>query len=145
MSAHRTASSGSPGQAPLHFVHPRQFKANTQQAVDDPLLRKNFRSAMDFLQNKRSGHFSDRIEFEKLRQVGEAIRRYSLSRLPDLLEQLEHKLTDRGVQVHWASNAEEANASTPPTARSAPRSARPSRNSAAPRDPFTSPPTPLGA
>lgn len=110
MSAHRTASSGSPGQAPLHFVHPRQFKANTQQAVDDPLLRKSFRSAMDFLQAKRSGHFSDRIEFEKLREVGEAIRRYSLSRLPDLLEQLEQKLTERGVKVHWASNAEEANA-----------------------------------
>ena len=42
--------------------------------------------------------------------MGEAIRQYSLSRLPDLLEQLEQRLGERGVQVHWAATPEDANA-----------------------------------
>jgi L-lactate dehydrogenase complex protein LldF len=96
--------------APLHFVDPRQFKANTRVAVDDAHLRRSFRSAMDFLQAKRAGHFADRVTFESLRGVGEAIRQYSLSKLPDLLEQLEANLSARGVQVHWAQTPAEANA-----------------------------------
>jgi len=96
--------------APLHFVDPRRFKANTQEAVGDAHLRASFRSAMDFLQAKRAAHFGEAEAFEPLRHVGEAIRRYSLSRLPALLEQLERNLVAAGVQVHWASTPEEANA-----------------------------------
>ncbi|MEX8497925.1 MAG: LutB/LldF family L-lactate oxidation iron-sulfur protein [Leptothrix ochracea] len=96
--------------APLHFVDPRQFKANTRVAVDDAHLRRSFRSAMDFLQTKRAGHFGDVATFESLRGVGEAIRQYSLSKLPDLLEQLEANLIQHGVQVHWAETPEQANA-----------------------------------
>ncbi len=95
---------------PLHFVDPRHFKHNTQAAVDDGDLRRSFRSAMDFLQNRRAAHFSDRAGFERLRAVGESIRQYSLSRLPDLLEQLERRLGERGVLVHWADTPEQANA-----------------------------------
>jgi L-lactate dehydrogenase complex protein LldF len=95
-------------EAPLHFVDPRQFKANTREAVDDAHLRRSFRSAMDFLQAKRAAHFHDTTAFDTLRHVGEAIRQYSLSKLPDLLEQLEQRLTQRGVQVHWAATPEEA-------------------------------------
>ena len=97
-------------EAPLSFVDPRRFKANSQVSVDDPHLRRSFRSAMDFLQTKRAAHFGEGATFEPLRRLGEAIRKYSLSRLPDLLEQLETRLVERGVQVHWAANAEEANA-----------------------------------
>ena len=105
--AHATAASAV---APLHFVDPRHFKANTREAVDDAHLRASFRSAMDFLQTKRAAHFGDAAAFDELRHVGEAIRQYSLSRLPDLLEQLEASLTARGVQVHWAATPAEANA-----------------------------------
>ncbi len=112
-------------EAPLTFVDPRQFKANTRVAVDDAHLRQSFRSAMDFLQTKRAAHFGSaqgelppsqtaerqsKAAFETLRRVGEGIRQYSLSKLPDLLEQLEARLTERGVQVHWAGTPEEANA-----------------------------------
>ncbi len=97
-------------EAPLQFVDPRRFKANSQVSVDDPQLRRSFRSAMDFLQTKRAVHFGEPATFEPLRGLGEAIRQYSLSRLPELLEQLEARLTERGVQVHWAATAEEANA-----------------------------------
>ena len=94
---------------PLQFVDPRRFKAATREAVDDAHLRASFRSAMDFLQARRAVHFADVGAFERLRRVGESIRRHALSRLPDLLEQLEAKLVERGVQVHWAATPEDAN------------------------------------
>jgi len=96
--------------APLHFVDPRRFKENAREAVNDAHLRASFRSAMDFLQAKRASHFGEAQTFEPVRQVGESIRRHSLSRLPELLETLERNLLARGVQVHWASTPEEANA-----------------------------------
>ncbi|MFM2068895.1 MAG: hypothetical protein RLZZ584_3804 [Pseudomonadota bacterium] len=104
--------------ATLHFVDPRQFKANTRVAVDDAHLRRSFRGAMDFLQTRRAAHFgatggvagADTTDFEQLRDVGRAIRQYSLSRLPELLEQLEANLVARGVLVHWAATPAEANA-----------------------------------
>ena len=96
--------------APLQFIDPRRFKANTREAVDDAHLRRSFRGAMDFLQTRRAAHFADTDAFERLRRLGEALRQYSLSKLPDLLELLEQRLTERGVQVHWAATPEEANA-----------------------------------
>jgi L-lactate dehydrogenase complex protein LldF len=65
---------------------------------------------MDFLQAKRRAQFPDQDELQGLRDLGSAIRRYSLAHLPDLLEQLEAKLTANGIQVHWAQTPEEANA-----------------------------------
>ncbi len=95
---------------PLHFVDPRRFKASTQAAVSDAHLRASFRQAMDFLQQRRAVHFGDRAAFEALRRTGEEIRQHALAHLPDLLEQLEANLVARGVQVHWARDAAEANA-----------------------------------
>ena len=105
-----SAAAAATAEAPLHFVDPRRFKASTREAVSDAHLRKSFRSAMDFLQSRRASHFGDVDGFERLRGVGESIRRYSLSKLPELLEQLEASLSARGVQVHWAATPAEANA-----------------------------------
>lgn len=96
--------------APLNFVAPAQFKDRARQALDDPKLRASFRGAMDFLQNKRTVQFPDGDELERLRDLGEAVRQHALAQLPDLLVQLEQKLTAAGVQVHWAETADEANA-----------------------------------
>lgn len=94
----------------LHFVAPADFRERTRAALDDPKLRKSFRGAMDFLQDKRSVQFPDGDELERLRDLGEAIRQHALAHLPTLLVQLEAKLTAAGVQVHWAATADEANA-----------------------------------
>ena len=93
----------------IHFQPDDAFKERSRVAVHDPAQRKNFRSAMDFLQEKRRVQFPDRDELAGLRELGSAIRRYSLARLPDLLEQLEKNLTANGIQVHWAETADEAN------------------------------------
>jgi L-lactate dehydrogenase complex protein LldF len=63
---------------------------------------------MDFLVNKRAAQFPDPIAYEALRVKGEQIRKYSLSKLPDLLLQLEANLQRNGIHVHWAETPEEA-------------------------------------
>jgi L-lactate dehydrogenase complex protein LldF len=93
---------------PLHFQAPGTFKTRVQDVLDNPDLRKSFRGAMDFLMQKRSAQFPDDAQFQALRLQGEAIRQYSLSKLPDLLELLEKNLIANGIQVHWAANASEA-------------------------------------
>lgn len=93
----------------LQFVPASEFKARSGTAVNDAHLRQSFRGAMDFLIGKRAAHFPDPVAFERQRVLAEHIRQYSLARLPDLLELLERKLTENGVQVHWAENAEQAN------------------------------------
>jgi L-lactate dehydrogenase complex protein LldF len=86
------------------------FKARSKAVLDNEGQRKNFRGAMDFLQAKRRAQFSDGEELQGLRNLGSAIRQYSLANLPRLLTELEAKLTANGVQVHWAQDAGEANA-----------------------------------
>ena len=93
----------------VHFVPPADFKARARAALQDEALRTSFRGAMDFLQARRSVQFTDADEFEALRDLGEAIRQHALGRLPELLVELEARLTAAGVQVHWAETADEAN------------------------------------
>ena len=70
-------------------IHPAEdFKERSRQVLNDPGQRKNFRGAMDFLQAKRRNQFPDEEEREGLRELGSAIRKYSLAHLPRLLEQL---------------------------------------------------------
>ncbi|WP_440217077.1 LutB/LldF family L-lactate oxidation iron-sulfur protein [Chromobacterium piscinae] len=91
-------------------VYPsRAFKDNAKLALTDDKLRRSLRGSMDFLMAKRLAAFPDEAELSTLRTLGEGIRQRCLSRLPELLEQLEEKLTANGVQVHWAETAEEAN------------------------------------
>jgi L-lactate dehydrogenase complex protein LldF len=75
----------------------------------DPVLRRSFRGAMDFLADKRAAQFPDEAAFQRLRALGERIRQHALSRLPQLLVQLEAQLHANGIQVHWAEDADDAN------------------------------------
>ncbi len=93
---------------PMHFMPGPGFRSRSKEVLDNPFLRQSFRGAMDFLMQKRAAQFPDPANLEALRSQGEAIRKYSLSRLPDLLEQLEANLTRNGIQVHWAENPEQA-------------------------------------
>ncbi|MBI6853296.1 iron-sulfur cluster-binding protein [Pseudomonas cichorii] len=85
------------------------FRSRAHQALGDTQLRGNFRRAMDSLMTKRAAAFSDPEEREDLRALGNAIRARALSKLPDLLEQLERNLIRNGVNVHWAETVEQAN------------------------------------
>jgi L-lactate dehydrogenase complex protein LldF len=95
---------------PMHFHPAAGFAERSRAAVNDAHLRRSFRGAMDFLQAKRLAQFPDPAELSALRDLGAAIRRHALANLPQLLEQLEERLTANGVQVHWAETPDEANA-----------------------------------
>ena len=95
---------------PAVEIHQPDFRERAHEALGDPQLRGNFRRAMDSLMTKRAAALSNPDEREDLRSLGNAIRARALSKLPDLLEQMERNLIRNGVQVHWAETVEEANA-----------------------------------
>ena len=89
--------------------HEARFHREVSRALNDAQLRKNFKFAMENFIQKRKQIFSDDAETEQLRELGNSIKKRALSRLPELLEQLESKCTKNGIQVHWAETTSEAN------------------------------------
>ena len=85
------------------------FKSNIEAALKDQQLRRNLRNAMDILVDKRQAVFPDSDELKRLRAAGNAIKRRALKQLPQLLETLEAKCTQNGIQVHWAEDTDQAN------------------------------------
>ncbi|XKE45238.1 iron-sulfur cluster-binding protein [Halomonas organivorans] len=86
---------------------PRAFHEQAREALDNPQIRANFRSAMDGLMAKRRDSFGD-WDLETLRELGANIRLRALARLPDLLERLEANCEANGIRVHWAEDGEQA-------------------------------------
>jgi L-lactate dehydrogenase complex protein LldF len=85
------------------------FAGRARVALDDPTLRRNFRRAMDGLMAKRAAQFPDPAEWTATRARAAAVRARALAKLPELLERLEARLQDSGIQVHWAETTDEAN------------------------------------
>jgi L-lactate dehydrogenase complex protein LldF len=85
------------------------FDIRIRDALADERVRGNFRRAMDGLMQRRLDLFPDPAAMESLRQHGMRIKAQALSRLPELLEQLEERLSKNGIIVHWAETTEEAN------------------------------------
>lgn len=90
-------------------TQPQYFKPQAKAALADPVIRNNFRGAMDFLRHKRASVFPDQPAFDQLQATAEAIRKRALQQLPDLLERLEKNCLANGIQVHWAETADQAN------------------------------------
>jgi len=88
---------------------PLDFENNVSRALKDTQLIKNIQSAMETLVLKRKNIFSDPAEIEQLRVLGNSIKNKALGKLPELLERLEKKCTQNGIQVHWAETTTEAN------------------------------------
>jgi L-lactate dehydrogenase complex protein LldF len=86
-----------------------KFRQNVLRALSDQQLRNNFKFAMGNFILKRKQVFPDEGETEQLRSIGNAIKKRALQKLPQLLEQLEEKCTQNGIQVHWAQTTLEAN------------------------------------
>ena len=85
------------------------FDENVSRALNDTQLIKNIKAAMGTLVAKRKTIFSDDAEIEQLRSLGNVLKKKALSKLPQLLEQLEEKCTQNGIKVHWAETISEAN------------------------------------
>ena len=92
---------------PVQTFTPQAFHRQAHDALENPQIRANFRKAMDGLMGKRRTAFDD-WDLETLRELGANIRLRALSKLPDLLEQLEANCEANGIRVHWAENGEQA-------------------------------------
>jgi len=90
--------------------HPEISAAMVSEKVDtlvDAGTREFVTTDCGCLMAKRKAAF-DGWDLETLRDLGANIRMKALSNLPDLLEQLEQKLTGNGIKVHWAVDGDEA-------------------------------------
>ncbi len=91
---------------------PGQYRAlheRIHRALGRSQVRDNFRRAMDGIRAHRAEQFPDAAYLAGLRRQAHAIRQKAMARLPELLEQLERRLTENGIQVHWAEDAAQAN------------------------------------
>ncbi|MEJ2621584.1 MAG: LutB/LldF family L-lactate oxidation iron-sulfur protein [Candidatus Thiodiazotropha sp.] len=88
----------------------RAFYQRIDKALHNNQLRRNFRSAMDGIRQRRLAQFPNDQQLQALRNQAKAIRNRSLTNQADLLEKLESKLIENGIQVHWAETPLQANA-----------------------------------
>lgn len=86
------------------------FPKAAGRALRDTQMRRNVGHATRTIRAKRLAAVGECDDWEQLRLAGSEIKRDVLARLPELLEQLEANVTARGGVVHWARDADEANA-----------------------------------
>lgn len=89
---------------------PSSFRKNVKRDLADSQLRQNFRGAIDYFAAKRRSGIGDEAQFEQLRELSRLIKQRCLIKLPQLLEQLETKLEQNGIKIHWAETTQQANA-----------------------------------
>jgi L-lactate dehydrogenase complex protein LldF len=87
-----------------------QFAANAKRAVNDGQLRRNLRKATSSIRERRASAVAEMPDWQALRTAGAAIKDKVLLHLDRYLEQFEQAASGRGAQVHWAGDADEANA-----------------------------------
>ncbi|WP_420752632.1 LutB/LldF family L-lactate oxidation iron-sulfur protein [Rhodococcus sp. O3] len=87
-----------------------KFPDAAHHELADSQLRRNIGKATHTIRAKRLRVTGEVPDWEALRDAGAAVKADVLARLPELLEQLEAAVTARGGVVHWAADADEANA-----------------------------------
>jgi L-lactate dehydrogenase complex protein LldF len=92
------------------WVDDPPFPKNAARAVADSQLRRNIRGATSTIRERRARIVSELPDWEELRSAGAAIKDEVLRGLDRYLEQFEAAAVAHGAQVHWARDAEEANA-----------------------------------
>ena len=88
----------------------RPFPEAAREALENTQLRHNLRVATHTIRNKRNAVVSEVPDWEALRDQGARIKEAAMRHLDVHLEQLERSVTAAGGTVHWARDADEANA-----------------------------------
>ena len=86
------------------------FPKAAAKTLRNTQMRRNLTHATTTIRNKRALRVSETPDWEELRLAGSSIKNRVMSRLPELLEEMERNVTARGGIVHWARDAAEANA-----------------------------------
>ena len=95
------------------------FPVAAKAAVADSQLRANLTHATHTIRAKRAGAVAELADWEQLRQAAKAIKDHTLAHLDTYLLRLEANVTRAGGHVHWAADADEANAIVAGLVRSA--------------------------
>ncbi|MBV9205821.1 MAG: iron-sulfur cluster-binding protein [Actinobacteria bacterium] len=86
------------------------FPAAAAAAVADSQLRRNLTHATHSIRGKRAAAVAELSDWEQLRAAAKAIKDHTLAHLDTYLLRLEDSVTRAGGHVHWAQDADEANA-----------------------------------
>ena len=92
----------------MTFLGIPPFPEAARTALGDTQLRHNLAHATATIRGKRAAVVAEVPEWEELRLAGAAIKDNTLRHLDEHLVRLERSLTERGVTVHWATDAAEA-------------------------------------
>ena len=87
-----------------------KFPAAARHALADTQLRRNLGKATTTIRAKRAQVVAELPDWEELREAGRQLKVHTMAHLPEYLAQLESAVTARGGVVHWARDANEANA-----------------------------------
>ena len=93
-----------------HLRGAQSFPDAARGALADTQLRRNLGHATATIRDKRTAVVGEVTDWEELRTAGEAVKADTMARLDELLVELERRVTEAGGQVHWAADANEANA-----------------------------------
>ena len=85
------------------------FTEGARRNLGNEQLRANLARATTTIRAKRDRVVAELDTWEDLRRAGEAVKSSALSRLDELLVQLETNVTRAGGVVHWARDSAEAN------------------------------------
>ncbi len=86
------------------------FPLAAREALADPRLRANLRNATATIREKRERVVAEVPDWEELRKAARAIKADVLAHLDEYLVQFEAAVSAAGGSVHWARDADEANA-----------------------------------
>ena len=87
---------------------PTPFTARVRRAVRDGHLHEAIGRATGQLEARRGAAFASLEQAELVRDRARHARLHALGRLDAMLETFERRLTENGVRVHWARDADEA-------------------------------------
>ncbi len=91
------------------FVGMPAFPEASSSSVSNAQLRHNLRNATHTIRAKRAAVVGEQPDWDALRTAGAAIKDRTLRHLDVHLERLEAAVVAAGGQVHWATDAAEAN------------------------------------
>src|SRR5713226_10383449 len=86
------------------------FQKEARKALDDTQLRHNLGKATNTIRNKRNRVVAEVSDWEELREAAREIKERVERHLDTYLLQLEEAVQKAGGEVHWARDAQEANA-----------------------------------
>ena len=93
------------------------FPAAAHRELANAQLRANLRNATETIRSKRARVVAELPDWEELREAGRAIKEDVLAHLDRYLVQFEAAVEGAGGHVHWARDADEANAAVAAVAR----------------------------